>query len=252
MLSLVIAVALAAAPASPAAAAPAPAAPSAAPKAEAKSEAQTAPKAEPKAAPADPEVQKAVAQMQKFYEDTQDFSARFEQSYSYKTFARKTTASGTMKFMKAGASMRWDYLKPEEKVFVVAANKVYAYVKEAKQLTVSPIDTDKLSTSVTFLWGKGKLDREFDIRRAQRKDLKGGIALELTPKTPDPRFQKVFFLLDPKSYEVKESIVVDPDGSENRIAFLDPKINQGLTKEAFAIEPPADTQIIRMDQGGKP
>lgn len=43
---------------------------------------------------------------------------------------------------------------------------------------------------------------------------------------------------------------MDPDGSENRIGFLEPKLNQGLTKEAFAIEPPADTQIIRLDQPG--
>jgi outer membrane lipoprotein carrier protein len=197
-------------------------------------------------------VRAAVEQMQKFYENTKDFQANFKQTYTYKTFARKTVASGTMKFMKAGASMRWDYQKPEQKVFVVAANKVYAYVKEAKQLTISPIDTDRLSTSVTFLWGQGKLDREFDIKRAERKDLTGGFALELTPKNPDPRFQKIFFVLDPKSYEVKESLVVDPDGSENRIAFSDAKTNQGFGKEAFAIEPPPDTQIIRMDQAVTP
>ena len=200
----------------------------------------------------DPAVRKAVDQMQKFYEETKDFSSRFEQTYSYKSFARTTRASGRMKFMKAGAAMRWDYDKPDEKVFVVSGNKVFAYVKEAKQLTVSPIDTDKLSASVTFLWGQGRLDREFDIAPATRKDLAGGIALELTPKKPDPRFQKVFFRIDPQTYAVLESIVVDPDGSENRMAFLDVKTNSGFGKEAFAIDQPADTQILRLDQPPAP
>jgi outer membrane lipoprotein carrier protein len=214
--------------------------------------ARPAPTLDPAQVEGDAEVKRAVEQMQKFYENTKDFEARFTQTYSYKTFARKTVASGRMKFMKAGASMRWDYEKPEQKVFVVAANKVYAYIKEAKQLTISSIDTDKLSASVTFLWGTGKLDREFNIKRSDRKDLSNGFALELTPKQADPRFQRIFFVLDPKTFEVKESLVVDPDGSENRIAFSEAKVNQGFGKEAFAIDPPKDTQIIRMDGTGQP
>ncbi|HEY3445277.1 MAG TPA: outer membrane lipoprotein carrier protein LolA [Myxococcales bacterium] len=198
--------------------------------------------------PMDPEVRKAVDSMQKFYEDTKDFQADFKQVYKYKTFARTTEAAGKMKFKKDGPSMRWDYLKPGEKVFVVAAEKVFAYDKEAKQLIVSRMSADRLSASVTFLWGQGKLDREFRITKADRKDFTGGIALELTPKLVDPRFQKVFFLLDPKTFAVKESIVVDPDGSENRMTFSNQKTNTGLTNDAFKIEPPADVQIKRMDE----
>jgi outer membrane lipoprotein carrier protein len=212
--------------------------------------APAAPTPPPAAAPLDPEVKHAVDQMQRFYEETRDFEARFEQRYTYKSFGRTTKASGRVRFLKAGRSMRWDYDKPNEKVFVINGNKVYAYDKEAKQLTISGIDTERLSASITFLWGQGKLEREFDIKKASRQDLQGGLALELTPKSPDPRFQKVFFLLDPKSYAVRETIVVDPDGSENRVSFLEVKTNSGFGKEAFGIEPPPDTQILRLDGSG--
>lgn len=228
-------------------------APATAPTAAKESAAQKAPAPKvspaPKAAaqPMAADVKNAVDQMQKFYEETRDFQARFEQHYTYKSFGRTTKASGTVRFLKSGASMRWDYLKPNEKVFVVAANKVFAYDKEAKQVTVSSIETERLSASITFLWGQGRLEREFDIQKASRDDLKGGIALELTPKKPDPRFQKVFFLIDAKTFAVKESIVVDPDGSENRVAFLDVKTNAGFGTEAFQIAYPPDTQVIRMD-----
>ena len=194
-----------------------------------------------------PEVKKAVDSMQRFYEDTRDFQADFVQKYEYKTFQRTSTASGKMRFKKEGPSMRWDYLKPEEKVFVISGEKVYFYDKAAKLLTVSRLAADRLSASITFLWGQGKLDREFRISRADRKDLAGGIALELVPRLPDPRFQRIFFLLDPKTYSVKESIVVDPDGSENRMTFSNARANTGFGNDAFKIQPPEGTQVQHLD-----
>ncbi len=223
-------------------ASPAPTAPTAGP---------TAPTGEPSKATAEPamapDVRKAVGAMQKFYEGIRDFQADFAQTYEYKTFARTTRASGRMAFMKQGGSMRWDYLKPTVKVFVVANEKVYAYDKEARQLAVSRLSADRLSASVTFLWGQGKLDREFRISKATRPDLTGGVALELVPKTADPRFQRIFFLLDSKTFSVKATVVVDPDGSESSMTFTSPTINSGLTTDAFKIEPPEGTQIIRLD-----
>ncbi len=214
------------------------------------------PKAEPKGEPVvvtdrtpmDPEVRKAVDSMQEFYENTKDFRADFKQVYKHKTFAKTTEGSGRMMFKKAGPAMRWDYLKPEEKVFVIAAERVSTYDKAAKLLVVSRMSADRLSASITFLWGQGNLEHEFRIAKAARADLTGGIALELTPKIADPRFQKVFFLLDAKTYAVKETIVVDPDGSENRMTFSNQKTNTGISNEAFMIQPPADVEIKRMDE----
>ena len=207
----------------------------------------------PPMAPApEPDVKRAVEKMQRFYEETKDFTASFQQTYRYKSFATTKKASGRVRFMKAGGSMRWDYLKPDDKVFVISGRKIYSYDKEAKQLAIASIDTDRLSASVTFLWGQGKLEREFDVRKADRKDLVGGIALELTPKVPDPRFREVFFLLDPMTYAVRESLVIDPDGSENTVAFSEVKTNTGFSNDVFKIDYPKDTQILRLDSGATP
>ncbi len=198
-----------------------------------------------------PEVRQAVEKMQKFYEDTRDFDANFKQTYKYKTFARKTKASGRVRFMKSGASMRWDYEKPNEKVFVIAGEKVYAYDKEAQQLTISRLNSDRLSASITFLWGQGKLTHEFIIQKSTRQDDQNRFTLELTPKTNDPRFQKIYFVLDPNSYSVRESLVIDPDGSENHMLFSEIKTDTGLSRADFRINPPKGTNIIRMDGTGE-
>jgi outer membrane lipoprotein carrier protein len=196
----------------------------------------------------DPEVRRAVDAMQKFYEETLRFEADFEQRYSYTTLPRTMKSTGRLRFLKSGASMRWDYAKPTEKSFVVAAEKVFVYDKEAKQILVAEMDSDRLSASISFLWGQGKLDQEFFIQKSTREDLKDGIALELTPKKTDPRFQKIYFLINPENYSVKETLVIDPDGSENHVTFKNVRTDGTFGKEAFLLEPPPDVEVIRYDQ----
>ena len=47
--------------------------------------------------------------------------------------------------------------KLSPRTFVLAGNKVYAYDPPAQTLTVGNVDTSKLSASVTFLFGQGRL-----------------------------------------------------------------------------------------------
>jgi outer membrane lipoprotein carrier protein len=189
-----------------------------------------------------PETKQLVDRMQAFYEKTQDFSATFKQEYKYKAFPRTTTSTGKVTFKKP-AAMRWDYDKPSGKTFVLKDEKVYAADPEALTLTISQMSTDKLSASVTFLWGKGKLENEFNITRLDCKTCTGTL-LELTPKTPDPRFQKVKLEVDPAKATVLKSTVVDPDGSENAIAFTDLKVNTGVDDATFKVTPPKGAQIV--------
>ncbi|MCY1075280.1 LolA family protein [Archangium lansingense] len=218
----------------PAQPAPAPAAPKAeAPKATA------APKApEKKVAP---EVKELVERMQAFYEKTQDFSADFKQDYKYKALRRTQTSTGTVIYKKPGL-MRWEYQKPSTRTFVLAGEKVYAYDPEAQTLSVGRIDTSQLSASVTFLFGQGKLADEFSISKGACKDCKGTL-LVLDPLKEDPRFRQVRLEVDSKTAQVLKSTVVDPDGSENAIAFLNLKTNVGVGADAFKINPPDGTRI---------
>ena len=218
----------------PAQPAPAPAAP----KAEAPKTAEAPKAAEKKVAP---EVKELVERMQAFYEKTQDFSSDFKQDYKYKALRRTQTSTGTVIYKKPGL-MRWEYQKPSTRTFVLAGEKVYAYDPEAQTLSVGRIDTSQLSASVTFLFGQGKLADEFSISKGACKDCKGTL-LVLDPLKPDPRFRQVRLEVDPKTAQVLKSTVVDPDGSENAIAFLNLKTNVGVGADAFKINPPEGTRI---------
>jgi outer membrane lipoprotein carrier protein len=196
-----------------------------------------------------PEVKTLVDRMQAFYEKTNDFIASFRQEYTYKTFNRTQTSNGKVTFLKP-AMMRWDYEKPTAKTFVLSGDKVYAYDPEAMTMTISAIKTNELSASVTFLWGVGRLEKEFSIAREPCASCKG-VLLELTPLRQDPRFQKVQLEVDPKTAQVLKTVVVDPDGSENGITFSDLKTGQGVAKDRFKIDPPPDTQVIDLTKAQK-
>ena len=203
----------------------------------------------PKAAsPLAPEVQKAVDAMQRFYEGTEHFEADFVQTYTYTTFARQTTSKGHLRFLKSGSAMRWDYTSPNEKSFIVAASRYFVYDKAAKQIMVAEMDSDRISASLSFLWGQGRITDAFNVAPADRDDLGDGIGLELTPKTPDPRFQKIYFLLSRENYSVKGTLVVDPDGSENLMEFSNIRTDGTYGKEVFRLSPPPDVQVLRFDR----
>lgn len=188
-----------------------------------------------------PEVKALVDRVQAFYEQTQDFSAEFKQEYTYKAFKRTQVSTGTVTFKKP-ALMRWEYLKPAAKTFVLAGNRVFAHDPEAKLVTRAALNSNQLSASVTFLWGQGKLADEFSIvKKACAKCT--GTQLELTPLVADPRFKRILLEVDEKSAMVIKSTVIDPDGSENAISFLALKTNVGIDENHFKISPPPGTQV---------
>lgn len=218
-----------AAPATPVATKPVAAAPSA----------QAAPATAPK-------VRALVERVQAFYERTRDFEARFTQRYAYATSHRTQVSQGEVKFKKPGL-MRWDYQTPSQRTFLLAQDHAYALDPEALTLTKSPLDQNQLSAAVTFLWGKGNLLDEFTIAEQACKGCQG-VQLVLTPKKPDPRFQRILLEVDPKSAQVLKSTVIDPDGSTNEITFQGLKTNVKLTDEQFKLTPPPNTQILDLTQ----
>lgn len=188
-----------------------------------------------------PEVQQLVERVQSFYEKTADFEADFEQVYTYKAFRRVQKSSGKVIYKKP-ALMRWEYQKPSARTFVLAGERVYAFDPEAKLLTRAAISSSQLSASVTFLWGQGKLAKEFSIAKKACSTCQG-MLLELTPLKNDPRFRRVLLDVDPTTAQVLRSIVVDPDGSENAIAFRKLVVNTGVDEAAFKLAPPPGTQV---------
>lgn len=193
------------------------------------------------------EVDRVVGELQRAYEGTKDFQATFTQRFTYTLLRRTQESQGTVRFKKPGL-MRWDYLSPSKKAFIVDGKSLWIYQSEEKTAMVNRcFQQDGLTASVSFLWGAGNIREQFEVSRfAGRFGEVTDVHLELSPKQANAVFSKLILVVDPKSYRVKQSIVVDVQGNVNQFLYEDLAFNQGAEDAAFAFAPPEGTHVSRM------
>jgi outer membrane lipoprotein carrier protein len=182
----------------------------------------------------------AVAQrVQAYYDGTRDFTARFEQTYTYAAFGRTQASAGTLEVKRPG-KLRWDYVSPAQKTIALSGQRLVQYEPEANQAYVDEhFDAATLSAGVTFLWGKGSLTKEFELA------LDPDGALRLTPKRADGRVQSVTLTVKPDG-EVTSTRVVDGSGNTNALVFKDMKRNVGLADAEFDPKLPKDVHYVKL------
>jgi outer membrane lipoprotein carrier protein len=181
--------------------------------------------------------------VQGFYEKTRDLEADFVQIYTYAAFGRTQTSRGVLRVKKPG-KLRWDYSEPAPKTIVVNGTRLVQYEPEANQAYVDDhFDATAMSAAVTFLLGKGSLEKEFELGA----DAEG--RLVLTPRKPDARVERVVLTVG-ASGEVVATRVVDGSGNVNEIAFRKLRRNVGLADDAFVLDLPRDVHRVKVPGGG--
>lgn len=185
-----------------------------------------------------PDAQALAREVQAFYEHTRDLEAGFVQTYTYAAFARTQQSRGTLRVKKAG-KLRWDYTAPAPKTIVVNGTHLVQYEPDANQAYVDDrFDLSTTSAAVTFLVGKGSLEREFHLAT----DAEGHLVL--TPRAADARVERVVLTVAPGG-EVTATRVVDGSGNVNEIAFRGLRRNVGIPDQAFVLDLPGDVHRVK-------
>src|SRR5579862_5374459 len=126
-----------------------------------------------------------LSKVQHYYDATKDYTAEFVQIYTRTALSKTTESSGIVTIKKPGM-MRWEYKQPASKLFVTDGTKLYVYEPEEQQVIVdSNFKTAELSTSISFLFGEGKLGDAFTPSMGTPEKYeapKGSTVLELVPK----------------------------------------------------------------------
>jgi outer membrane lipoprotein carrier protein len=134
-------------------------------------------------------------------------------------------------------------VKPYSKLFLLDGKTFYAFEPEDNAVIVNKkFSSDTLSAAVSFLWGKGNLVEEFNLKKVERPDY-GPVVLELNPKKPQAGFTKLFFVIDPATGMVQTSVIFDTEGNENRITFSATKTNQNVPDSRFSFEIPKGASV---------
>lgn len=190
-----------------------------------------------------------VAKVQAYYDSSKDFSAEFVQLYTRVALSKTSESRGTLKVLKPGM-MRWDYAKPEPKHFIADGKQLFVYDPEDQHVSIDPaFQLSDQGSSLSFLWGKGKLSDEFVISLgdAAKGGAPAGLSLlELVPKK-DATYTKLVLAVDPATGQVAESTLHETSGNTNRFRFVGAKTNTGLQAAEFQFTPPpgAEVAIIR-------
>jgi outer membrane lipoprotein carrier protein len=194
------------------------------------------------AKPVDDGAAAVLEKVQKYYASIDDYSAEFVQDYTKVALSRSTESRGTL-MLKKPSFMRWTYTQPAEKLWVVDGETLYVVDPEFEQVFIDKgFKTEELQSSISFLWGRGKLSNSFTAKLG-KATAPGTAVLELTPKK-GASYAKMFLVVNAETGEVTESIIHETAGNTNHFKFRNAKLNQGLKDELFKYTPPPEYEVI--------
>jgi len=201
-----------------------------------------------------------VGEVQKFYAGIKQVTATFRQSVTNNTFGSTKTSDGTVWLMKPGR-MRWDYLEKKKGVTKVKksfiSNGSYLYVVEHdnKQVVKKNLQNDLMPVAVTFLYGKGDLQKEFnpEIDTSGKYGGKEDIVLKMTPKQPSAQYKNLFLVVAKDNYRVKQSVIVDSSNNVNQFMFYLPNFEKPVKESIFEFDERSvkNYRIVDADQQGQ-
>lgn len=198
------------------------------------------------------EVKAVTAEVQRRYDAASDFRARFSQTLTSAALGRKTSSSGEVMFKKPGR-MRWDYEKPDKSTYVTDGPVLWLYEPDDRQAFKQELKSSQLPAALAFLTGKGKLAAEFEIAFVDKSPyaVGGDYVLALSPKVAEPQVKSILFVVDPRTFDVRESVITDAQGNVNDVVFADIRVNTKVPEAQFHFTPPAGVRVIDTAKLGK-
>lgn len=178
------------------------------------------------------------------YNRLKTFKTEFTEVYQGPGVSR--TESGTLWLKKPG-QMRWEYLKPREKLFLTDSHMAFFYVPGERQARKTPLkNLDDIRSPLRYLLGKTKLEKELDglSLAPDRTPAKAGdTVLRGVPKGMKDRISEVLLEISP-SFQIDRIVIQEIDGTTTDFAFSNTQENIAVADSLFRFTPPAGVEVI--------
>ena len=191
--------------------------------------------------------QEIARNLQESYNKISTLQASFTQETFSKLSSRKRIGTGSLILVKPGL-MRWDYLTPDEQVFICDGEQLLMYFAKEKQMFTSSakryLESDVM---YSFFAGTADIGRDFDIEESLEieQDIDDlTYQIKLIPKKGHPQIEEVTVWVDRSSYLLRRLRVLDKFGSVTDISFVDILRNTKVKSTMFVYSPPEGTEII--------
>lgn len=150
--------------------------------------------------------------------------------------------------------VRWEYLDPDRKVFVITENKYTAYYPALKRAEEVPIKKFVGKRLFRFL-GVGQsiedLGKYYEFSLAAESDVPGTHLLLLTPrqKRLRERVAEMKIWVDDETFLPAQLQYVEADGDTTLLAFKDMQVNVTVAADHFHINLPQDVVVSQTFNG---
>ena len=192
------------------------------------------------------ELDQVVRRLEARYNRLETLKAQFVQLYRAAERAPIREEAGIVYFKRPGR-MRWEYTRPEIKLFVSDGKTVYFYVPEDRQVTRMPAaESADLRAPLRFLLGRLHLRRSFG-RVEWAKDFApldpGNPVLRLLPKGSEERFRELLVEVDQQS-RIRRLVVYEGDGSRTEFRLSSEEGNPHLDLGLFRFAVPPGVEVV--------
>jgi outer membrane lipoprotein carrier protein len=186
-----------------------------------------------------------VQQFESSYHDVRSLRADFTQTYTLG--GRTRIEAGNVAFARGGL-MRWDYQRPNPKLFVSDGKQVSLYIPEEHQLTRAPLkSSEDFRVPFELLLTRLNLRRVFakvELADGALEHDPGDHVLRAFPKKEYAEdYTDVLIELDAQ-FDMRRLVVSYPDHSRMDFRFDHIERNPSLPQSLFEFTAPLGTEII--------
>ena len=196
------------------------------------------------AADVSPQVRRLADAVDHRYNTLQSLVTSFTETYSGAGISR--TESGTL-WLKRPGKMRWDYTRPQPKLFLSDGKTAWFYVPGEAQARRAPVKKlDDLRSPLRYLLGRTKLEKEFSglsLAPDVAPQDPGDVVLRGVPRGMEDRVSEVLLEIGPE-HQIRRLVIQQTDGSVTEFGFSDQKENVSIPDQRFRFQPPPGVETV--------
>jgi len=188
----------------------------------------------------------AFESLQRFFDQVDSYTARFEQVVFDEVGEPIQESRGRL-WIQRPNKCRWNYETPYEQQIVSDGERLWVYDKDLQQVTVRKLEGGLLGTPAVLLPGRGRREEQLEIEDIGTED---GLAwVQLTPRSKDSGFESVRIGFE--NGRLLRLALRDSLGQTTRYVLRSAVENPSIPESRFEFEPPPGVDIVGEQPQGR-
>ena len=180
--------------------------------------------------------QQAIDQKFSAFANVQTVASSFEMK-EYVSIADKPFVSSGRFYFQKPSSLRWEYLSPVNRGFLINGDKIFSWEEKNGKREVKDISSKPAAKAIVLqLYAFISMDKSKISKTYKIEDFDGGITLLPAGNSKRQMISKINIFFRSDIAAVKEVEIISKNGDKSVISFSDTKIDENLPQNIFDIK----------------